>query len=152
MVKKREKIFAKPPERFDDAGEDRFALGNGVTGFLIEFPNERSPARLGKGTLRVPLGERVAYGGIDEELLPSWCHSHDVHNGVFRIVCLEGIEVVIVVKLRRGLGGGGGEFGNGDLPVNPETGLFCDFGELGADGGVEKRDPSTNFAAERVKK
>ena len=98
------------------------------------------------------MGERVAYGGIDEELLPSWCHGHDIHNGVFGILCLEGIKVILVVKLCGGLGGGGSKLGDGDLPVNPEAGFFCNFGELGADGGVKEGDTAPDLAAKGVEK
>ena len=34
--------------------------------------------------------------------------------------------------------------------MNTEAGIFGDFGELSANGGVEERDPTPDFAAERV--
>ena len=113
------KIFAQPPERFNDAREDSFALGNRIAGFLIEFAKVRGTAGLGKGTLGVPLGQRIANGGINKKLFTSWCHSHDIHNSVSEVLSLEWVKIVFIVGVcRSGFGGGGGEFGNGNFPVD----------------------------------
>ncbi len=121
------KIFAQPPEGFNDAREDSFALGNWIAGFLIEFAKVRGTARLGKGTLRVPLGQRIANGGINKKSFTSWCHSHDIHNSVSEVLCLEWVKIVNIVGMcRSGYGGGGGEFGDGNLPENAKTGVDGD--------------------------
>ena len=36
--------------------------------------------------------------------------------------------------------------------MNSEAGVFCDFGELSADGGVEEGDAAPDFATEWVEK
>ena len=119
VLEERMKIFAQPPKRFDDARKDGFALGNWVAGLLIEFGNVRGAARLRKGTLRVPLGQRIANGGIDKKFFSSWCHSHDIHNSIFEVLGFEWVKVVLVVNVcRGGFGGGGGKFRNGNLPVD----------------------------------
>ena len=50
------------------------------------------------------------------------------------------------------LGGACGEFWDRDLSVYPEAGVFGDFGELGANGGVEEGDTTPDFATEWVEK
>ena len=83
VFKKGVKILAKESKGLNDAGQDSLALCHGVTGFLVKFPNVSSPARVGKGILRIPLGQWVANGGIDKEFLTGGCNSENVHNGVF---------------------------------------------------------------------
>ena len=83
VFKKRVEIIAKSPKGLNDAGKDSLTLRHGVTRFLIVFPNVSSPARVGKGTLRVPLGQRVAYGGINKEFFTSRRNGKYVHNGIF---------------------------------------------------------------------
>ena len=34
--------------------------------------------------------------------------------------------------------------------MNAEAGIFCDLGKLGADGGVEERNATPDFATEWV--
>ena len=60
MIKEGQKIFAEAPEGFNDARENRSALGARVPGFLVKLTEIRGAAGLGKGTLRVPLGQRIA--------------------------------------------------------------------------------------------
>ena len=43
-------------------------------------------------------------------------------------------------------------FWDGDFSVYPEAGVFGDFGELSAYGGVEEGDATPDFAAEWVEK
>ena len=97
VLEERMKIFAQPPERFNDAREDSFALGNWIAGFLIEFAKVRGTARLGKGTLGVPLGQRIANGGIDKKFLTSRCYSQNVHDSISEILCLKGVEIIGIV-------------------------------------------------------
>ena len=119
VLKERMKVFAQSPKGFNDAGKDGFALGNRVAGLLIKLSDIRGTAGLGKGTLRVPLGQRVTNGGVDKKFLSCWCHSHDIHNGVPEILGFKWIEVVFIVDLCGcGFVGGCGEFRNRDLPVD----------------------------------
>ena len=76
------KVFAPSPKRLDDTRKDRLPLSNGVPSFLVEFAEIRGAAGLGKGTLGVPLGQRITYGGIDKELFACWRNGKDVHDGV----------------------------------------------------------------------
>ena len=117
MIEKGEKISAQAAKGFNDTWKDSSALGNRIAGFLIEFAKVRGTAGLGKGTLGVPLGQRIANGGINKKLFTSWCHSHDIHNSVSEVLCLEWVKIVNIVGVCRS-GGGGGEFGDGNFPVN----------------------------------
>ena len=60
MIEKRQKVSAQAAEGFNDTWKDGSALGTRIAGFLIKFAKIRGAAGLGKGTLRVPLGQRVS--------------------------------------------------------------------------------------------
>ena len=89
-------IVAKTPKRLYDARQDSLTLCNWVPRLLIIFSNISSPARVGKGTLRVPLGQRVANGGIDKELFSSRRNGEDVHDGIFGVLDFKGVGVVVI--------------------------------------------------------
>ncbi len=99
MIEKGEKISAQAAKGFNDTWKDSSALGNRIAGFLIEFAKVRGAAGLGKGTLGVPLGQRIANGGINEKFLSSGCNSQDVHHGIFEILCLKWVEIIGVVRV-----------------------------------------------------
>ena len=75
-------IVAKASKRLNDAGQDSLTLCHGVTRFLIILSNISSLARVGKGTLRVPLGQGVANGGIDKEFFTSGRNGENVPDGI----------------------------------------------------------------------
>ena len=60
VIKEGKEVFAKAPERFNHARKNRPALCARIPGFLIKLTEIRGAAGLGKGTLRVPLGQRVS--------------------------------------------------------------------------------------------
>ena len=78
----------------------------GVPGFLIVLPHICGAARKGKGTLRVPLGQRIADGSVDEKFFSRRRNGKDVHDGVFGVLKLKWVNIVIVVN-RCGFGYGG---------------------------------------------
>ena len=82
MIEKGVEIFAQAPKGLDDAWQDSLPLRDWVPSPFVVLSNIGSPARVGKGALRVPLGQRVANGGVDKELLTSGCNGEDVHDGV----------------------------------------------------------------------
>ena len=97
MIEKRQKVFAQAAKGFNDTWKDGSALGNRIAGFLIEFAKVRGAAGLGKGTLGVPLGQRIANGGINKKFLTSGCNGQDVHNSISKVLCLKWIEIISVV-------------------------------------------------------
>ena len=74
MIEKRQKVFAQAAKGFNDTWKDGSALGTRIAGFLIKFAKIRGAAGLGKGTLRVPLGQRITNGGINKKFLTSGCN------------------------------------------------------------------------------
>ena len=99
MIEKRQKVSAQAAKGFNDTWKDGSALGNRIAGFLIEFAKVRGTARLGKGTLGVPLGQRIANGGIDKKFLTSRCYSQNVHDSISEILCLKGVEIIGIVSV-----------------------------------------------------
>ena len=97
MVEKGEKISAQAAKGFNDTWKDSSALGNRIAGFLIKFAKIRGAAGLGKGTLGVPLGQRITNGGIDKKFLTCGCNCQNFHNSISEILCLKWIEIIGVV-------------------------------------------------------
>ena len=98
MVEKGEKISAQAAKGFNDTWKDSSALGNRIAGFLIEFAKVRSTAGLGKGTLGVPLGQRIANVDIDKKFLTSRCYSQNVHDSISEILSIDVIGIVCVCR------------------------------------------------------
>ena len=74
------KITAQATKGFQNAGQNSLALGGRVPRFLITFPDFRSMARMEKGTISVPLGQRITDGSINEKLFSCRSQSKNVHN------------------------------------------------------------------------
>ena len=97
MVEKRQKVFAQTTERLNNARKNGPALSTRITGFLVKFAKIRGAAGLGKGTLGVPLGQRITNGGINKKFLTGRCNGQDVHYSVSEVLCLKWIEIISIV-------------------------------------------------------
>ena len=139
-------VLSQAAKGFQNAGQDSFTLGRGVARLFIVLTDICSAATMEKGTVRVPLHQRISDGSIDKKFFSRRSNGKYVHDYIFRILELEWVSVVIIMD-RGGLGYLC-EFRDGDLSVCTKASVFDNFGELCAQGSVKKRDATPNLAAE----
>ena len=141
-------ILAQPAKGFQDAGQSSLTLGRGVPRFLVVLSDLRSAAKMEKGTISVPLGQRFPDGIINKKFFSCWSQGKYVHDCIFRILELEWVSIIVVIN--RGRFRYLCKFRDGDRSVCAEASIFDNFGELRANGGVKERNATPNFAAERM--
>ena len=91
------KVAPYPSKGFQDAGQNSFALGGRVPIFLIIFPDFRSTAKMEKGTISIPLGQRISDGSINKKFFSCWSQGKYVHDCIFRILELEWVSIIVII-------------------------------------------------------
>ena len=149
VVNEREEAGTNATKGFNNAWDDRFALGGGIASEFVLFTGGGGKAGSGKGSCCIPCSQRVPDRSVQKKLLTCGEMSDNIHYGVNGV---EGFLRVCVAFIVCGeLCGELLELGYGDLALDEGTRVLERSGEKHGDGSVEKGNATPNFAREWVK-